>query len=227
MAEAPPAAPYALAVFDFDGTLADSFPWFAGVLNGVADRYAFRRVRAGEEAMLRGLDARALLGHLGVARWRLPFIVRHMRRLAARDAACLPLFPGMADCLRQLAGGGVALAIVSSNREATIRRVLGPELSALITHWQCGAALFGKPRKLRAVLRRAGVPARRAVLIGDEMRDIEAARGVGMASAAVAWGYNAGAALRAAGPDLFFGQAAEIAPWMLGKDPAPGGQARA
>ena len=105
--------------------------------------------------------------------------------------------------------------------------MLGPELSALITHWQCGAALFGKPRKLRAVLRRAGVPARRAVLIGDEMRDIEAARGVGMASAAVAWGYNAGAALRAAGPDRFFGQAAESAPWMLGKDPAPGGQAGA
>ena len=53
MAEAPPAAPYALAVFDFDGTLADSFPWFAGVLNGVADRYGFRRVRAGVEAFHR------------------------------------------------------------------------------------------------------------------------------------------------------------------------------
>ena len=150
-----------------------------------------------------------------------------MRRLAARDAACLPLFPGMGDCLRQLARGGVVLAIVSSNSEATIRRVLGPELSALVTHWQCGAALFGKPRRLRAVLRRAGVPAWRAVLIGDEMRDIEAARAVGMASATVAWGYNTEGALRAAGPDLFFGRAAEIAPWMLGGSLAPGGQAGA
>ena len=37
---------YKLVIFDFDGTLADSFPWFAGVLNGVADRYGFRRVAA-------------------------------------------------------------------------------------------------------------------------------------------------------------------------------------
>ena len=59
MTEAPPAAPYALAVFDFDGTLADSFPWFAGVLNGVADRYGFRCTRPGEAEGLRGLWRRA------------------------------------------------------------------------------------------------------------------------------------------------------------------------
>jgi phosphoglycolate phosphatase len=28
---------YKLAIFDFDGTLADSFPWFLGMVNGLAD----------------------------------------------------------------------------------------------------------------------------------------------------------------------------------------------
>ena len=37
-----------LAIFDFDGTLADSFPWFAGVLDRMADRHGFRRVDAAE-----------------------------------------------------------------------------------------------------------------------------------------------------------------------------------
>lgn len=41
-------APCRLAVFDFDGTLADGFPWFADVFNTVADRFGFRRIDAAE-----------------------------------------------------------------------------------------------------------------------------------------------------------------------------------
>ncbi len=40
--------PYRLVVFDFDGTLADSFPWFARVINDVADRYRFARIAPDE-----------------------------------------------------------------------------------------------------------------------------------------------------------------------------------
>ena len=37
---------YNLVIFDFDGTLANSLPWFSRVLNEVADRYRFKRVAA-------------------------------------------------------------------------------------------------------------------------------------------------------------------------------------
>ena len=40
--------PYSLAIFDLDGTLVDSFPWFLTHLNGIADRFGFRRVGADE-----------------------------------------------------------------------------------------------------------------------------------------------------------------------------------
>jgi phosphoglycolate phosphatase-like HAD superfamily hydrolase len=35
---------YKLAIFDFDGTLADSFPWFIGAVNDAAARFGFRGV---------------------------------------------------------------------------------------------------------------------------------------------------------------------------------------
>ena len=63
---------YQLAIFDFDGTLADSFPWFIGVLNGVADRYGFNRVRPDDVEQLRGYDARQIMRHLRVPSWKLP-----------------------------------------------------------------------------------------------------------------------------------------------------------
>ena len=49
------------------------------------------------------------------------------------------------------------------------------------------------------------------ISIGDEVRDIEAARAVGIACGAVSWGYAAPAALQALAPDHMFAQMEEIA----------------
>ena len=78
----------------------------------------------------------------------------------------------------------------------------------------CAASLFGKPAKFRRVIRRAGVEPSQVIAIGDEARDIEAARAVGVACGAVCWGYAAPAALRALGPDHVFERMDEIA-WTL------------
>ena len=53
---------------------------------------------------------------------------------------------------------------------------------------------------------------RSAIAIGDEVRDIEAARAAGIACGAVTWGYAAPEALRAMQPDMVFERVEEIAP---------------
>lgn len=192
--------PYRLVIFDFDGTLADTLPWFESVLDGVADRYGFRRPGELDRDTLRRSDARTMLALLGVPRWKLPFIARHMRRLKSRDAHTIRLFAGMPEMLARLADRGVALAIVSSNSEANIRRVLGPDDAARIAHLGCSASLFGKPAKIRRVLRRAGVAPGEALYIGDELRDAEAAALARVAFAAASWGYATPEALAATRP---------------------------
>lgn len=200
-----------LAIFDFDGTLADSFPWFVAVLNGVAERYGFRQVRPDELETLRGHDARRIMRHLRVPRWKLPFIANHMRGLMARDIDRIRLFDGVPAMLRTLEDRGVAIAIVSSNAEDNIRRVLGPDSADRVARYACGASLFGKPAKFRRILRENDVPASRILAIGDEVRDIDAARSVGIACGAVTWGYARGDVLAARRPDHLFHRVAEIA----------------
>ncbi|WP_281015486.1 HAD hydrolase-like protein [Rhodoplanes serenus] len=201
-----------LAVFDMDGTLVDSFPWFIRVLNDVADRYGFRRVAPEDVPSLRRAHAHEILGRLAVPAWRLPAIVRHLRALKTAQLADIPLFPGVDAMLADLAGRGVTLAVVSSDSDANVRRSLGAANLAHIAHLACGAGLFGKPHKLRAVLRRAGVAPAAAIAIGDELRDLDAARGVGMAFGAVAWGYTDITALAARAPDLVFHRMDDIVP---------------
>ncbi|AWV16059.1 HAD family hydrolase [Methylobacterium sp. XJLW] len=214
----PPAAPRPrLVVLDFDGTLADSFPWFCSVLNGVADRYRFRRVEAHEVEGLRLLGARAIVARLGIPRWKLPLIARHMHRLAARDAGQIALFPGVPAMLAAVAEAGVPLAILSSNRADTVRRVLGPDNADRIGTYACGASVFGKARRLRTLLARTGVAPDRALCIGDEIRDLEAARALGCPFGAVAWGYTDSRALAALGPEHLFSKPAEIARLVAGE----------
>jgi len=205
---------YTLVIFDFDGTLADTLPWFAEVFNGVADRYRFRRIAPDELDTLRGVENRALMRHLGISGWKVPFIAAHMRKLAARDAHRLRLFDGAAPLLRRLHDTGVTVAIVSSNTEANVRRVLGADTAGLVAHYACGASIFGKHRRFRAVLARAHVPAARAIAIGDEIRDIHAARRAGIACGAVTWGFALPEALKAHGPDAVFERFEEIADWV-------------
>ncbi|HEX2202530.1 MAG TPA: HAD hydrolase-like protein [Longimicrobium sp.] len=211
---------YRLAVFDFDGTLADSYPWFVGAMNHVADRYRFRRVEAHELDVLRGLDARGVIEHLGVPMWKMPFIVRHMRRRIAADAGRIALFPGAGDLLRRLAESGVAIALVTTNTEANVRRILGPENARLVRHWGCGASMFGKRPRIRKVLRDSRVPPAEAVCVGDELRDLHAARAEGVAFAAVTWGFTAPAALRAHAPEAVFDTMAELADALAPAVPA-------
>ena len=208
--------PYRLAVFDFDGTLADSFPWFLGVLNGVARRHGFREVdRAAAEA-LRAHGTRRILRELGVPLRRLPAIVRDVRALKARCAGDIPLYEGVPELLRDLAGGGARVAVVSSDGENSVRRTLGAGAAGRVAYFACGASLFGKAPKIRRVLRAAGVLPADAIAIGDETRDAEAAAEAEVAFGAVAWGYALPETLRARRPDHFFSRVGDIAPVVLG-----------
>ena len=201
---------YKLAIFDFDGTLADTFPWFQRVINDVADKFRFRPVLDGEADLLRGMSAQEILVHLGIARWKVPRIARHMRLLMAQNIRSVQVFSGVHAMLRQLSERGLALAVASSNTEENVRQVLGPASAALVNHYACGASIFGKQVKLRAVLRRSGLPPDQIIYIGDEIRDLDAARPLNISFGAVAWGYTRPDRLAALSPTLMFMSVDEI-----------------
>ena len=208
-------APYRLVIFDFDGTLADSFGWFLGALDQLAERHRFRRLPREELERLRGLDARGVIRELGVSWWRLAALARGFRKLAARDLAGMRLFEGVAPMLHRLAHAGLALGIVSTNSEANVRAVLGPA-AELIDYFDCGDGMFRKRFGLRRLLRRSTVGRSQALYIGDEIRDYQAARAAGIAFGAVSWGFTRPDALRALRPALVFDTVEEIVPRLLG-----------
>ena len=205
----PPKTRYRLVIFDFDGTLADSLPWFRASFDDMVARFNLSPVPAEEMEGLRGLSAREIMARLNVSMWQLPAIVSDMRKRKLAAASEISLFRDVPAVLADLQGRGIKIAIVSSDSEASVRQVLGPA-TRLIARFDCGAAMFGKHRKFRRVARRLGIKPSETICIGDEIRDIEAAKAAEMDSGAVAWGYALPTALQAAGPTHLFNSIEEM-----------------
>ena len=204
---------YRLAIFDFDGTLADSLPWFRASFQETIVRFDLAPVSPEELERMRGLSTREIMARLKVSMWQLPAIVSDMRKRKLAAAGETSLFAGIPAMLTDLQRIGTKTAIVSSDSEASVRLVLGSTAS-LIARFDCGAAIFGKHWKFRHVARKLGAKPSETICIGDEIRDIEAANAAGMDSGAVAWGYALPTALQVAGPTHFFNSVEEISPWL-------------
>jgi phosphoglycolate phosphatase len=195
---------YKLIIFDFDGTLADSFQWFARAINLAAAKFKIRQVAPNEFEMLRGLNAKAILKHLHVPFWKIPRLGNYMRTLMNQEIGQIHLFPGIEKMLQVLKKQGAVLGLVSSNSWENIQQVLGEENARLFAFPQCGVSIYGKSAQLRKILRASAIAPLSTIYIGDEIRDLEAARAVKINFGAVAWGYTHFEALQAAGPEKLF-----------------------
>jgi phosphoglycolate phosphatase len=201
---------YRLVIFDFDGTLADSGRWAISMMNELARRHGFRELSDEEIAMLRGRSNREIVSYMKVPAWKMPAIAADFRRRMGEEAEKIALFEGVPELLQALKAAGRTVALVTSNAEDNARRILGAA-AADIDDFECGASLFGKAKKFRGLLRRQGVSPSETICIGDETRDIEAAKAVGAASGAVTWGYATAEVLARFEPTLTFGRPEEIA----------------
>ena len=195
---------YRLAIFDFDGTLADSFPFFVRVFNQLAEQHGFKKVDLDLVPTYRQYNARQIMEQVGMPAWKLPFIVKSFTSLMKQNAASISLFEHIDDLLLHLANNGVTLAIVSSNSYDNVSQILGPENTKLISQFECGMSMFGKPARIQKVLRKTDIPCHEAIYIGDQAADLEAARKEEVAFGAVSWGYETIESLRAHFPEEEF-----------------------
>jgi phosphoglycolate phosphatase len=193
-----------LVVFDFDGTLADTFQLFLKTFDAAAKIYGFRPFDRDRMDRLRTMEASDVLKHHGVPFWKLPAIARTTHDLMAREIGSVRVAPGLETALESLHDAGYAMAVLTSNSRKNVQSVLGERLSRLFLHFECEASILTKRALLKKVMRILGASRQETLFIGDELRDLRAAKALGVRFGAVAWGFNSMDCLIAHGAEEHF-----------------------
>lgn len=181
-------------IFDFDGTLADSLPVVIRIAQELVPDVDLSDK---EVAMLRNMSARDIIKYSGIPYWRLLRLIIKGKRLLGQRLDELTVFPGISEVLHDLHKQGYQISVVSSNNEAIINKVLKREkIDQYVSGVYGNLGLFNKARAFKAVLRDQKASPNDAVYVGDEVRDIEAAKRGGIPIISVTWGYNGEAILK-------------------------------
>lgn len=193
-------APKAL-IFDFDGTIGDTFQVGLEILNQLSSEFGFRQLKAEELPRAREMRVGQFLTFVGIRKSKIPQISRRGSAELRRRIHEIQPHRGIPALLAELHQHGYRLGIVTSNTEDNVHTFLRNHGLEMFDFIRCSSRLTGKARVIRSALRREGLTRSEVLYIGDEVRDIEACRKVGIRIAVVTWGYSSTKALAAQNPD--------------------------
>ncbi|HEY9647982.1 MAG TPA: HAD-IA family hydrolase [Chroococcidiopsis sp.] len=198
-------------VFDFDGTIADTFDAVLRITNRLAIELGHKPTTAADVIRLRNLDSREIIKQSGIPLFRLPFLLRRLKAELRQEIHHLKPIPGMSEALQLLKQRGNALGIVTSNSQDNVSAFLETNgLGNLFDFVYSGTTLFGKARVIRHLLKKHSLDVRQMVYVGDETRDIEAAQNIQIRVIAVSWGFNSQEALLRQRPDFLIHKPEEL-----------------
>ena len=178
-------------IFDFDGTLVDSFRTAIEKLNLLADEFKFRKISSDEINGLRDLTSRELVKYLEIPLYKIPRVLRHARKHMYNEMQTLSPFTNLPEILQKLHDMKIPLGILTSNSSKNVTRWLERNrMECFFNFVHIESSYFGKKRILRKILKTYKMDKSQTFYIGDETRDIEAAKESGICSVAVTWGFN-------------------------------------
>ena len=184
-------------ILDFDGTIADTFKLTEEIADKILERYSV--VIDDQEAKRIGLRRTIIKSKF--PKWQIPKFLADLREKLNLRINEVKLFPEMHEVLKCLAKN-YNLGILASNTEDNIKKVLqNNEILDLFSFIYSGSSLFGKHRVLKKLYKKYRIFNEDVIYVGDEDRDIQAAKKARTKVIAVTWGYNFEELLIAERPD--------------------------
>lgn len=197
-------------IFDFDGTLADTIDILLSITNRLSAEFGFKSATKEELAQLSNLNSWQILQYSGISIFKFPLLIRRLKAELHSEVPNIQLFPGIKEVLLELKKRGFQLGIITSNsRENVLGALEKNGLQDTFTFIYSGST-FGKHKVINKWLRIENIHTEKVVYVGDEIRDIDAAKKTGIKVIAVGWGFNSPQALAAQNPNFLIERPQEL-----------------
>jgi phosphoglycolate phosphatase len=190
-------------IFDFDGTIADSFKMVFEIANQLADKFGYQKISKKEFERIKGSTIQKEMKRFGIPAWKLILILREARSIFGKRMGDIKPVEELIEKLEKLKTEGFILGIVTSNSKENVEKFLERNGAELFDFIVSSKSFFGKDKKISKVITQRKINKEKVLYIGDEVRDIEAAKKAGIKVIAVSWGLNSEAILKEHLPDAF------------------------
>jgi phosphoglycolate phosphatase len=208
-----------LAIFDCDGTIADSQHMIVEAMNGAFATARLPQPAREDVVAVIGLSleqaVRELLPETGAggAAQIAEDYKQAFHALRAAGVQQEPLFPGMRDAILRLKADGFLLGIATGKSVRGVKVLL--EREGLLGEFDTIQTADTHPSKphpsmIEVAMLETGQQPHETVMIGDTVFDMAMARNAGVAAIGVGWGYHATDALIEAGADVIAGDAGDM-----------------
>lgn len=195
-------------IFDFDGTVADTYGLALRILHEIAESRHIEPPRDIES--LRMMSATEVIRKYKLSVFDLLSFEKKYEDGVYRHICDIKPFAGIKAAVAKL-DKCYGIGIISSNRRENVFAFLQHTgLDRYFDFLETGSPIFGKQRRIQAIMKKHGYAKADVVYVGDEVRDIEAAHKMGIKVISVGWGFNKPKRLKAAKPDFFVSRPSQL-----------------
>ncbi len=198
-------------LFDFDGTIADTYQAIANITNQLSTEFGYKALSQEELLLIKNISSREIVKLSEISIFKLPFLVRRVRAELSKEIAELSPIKDIKQVLLELKQLDYVLGIVTSNNQENVEIFLQKnDLDHLFSYIYSGTAIFGKHRVINQALKDHELNKSDVIYVGDETRDVRSARKSHVSVIAVSWGFNSAEILRKHQPDYLIAHPAEL-----------------
>lgn len=215
------------AIFDLDGTLADTLDDLRTAMNAMLRRYGWPERSREELRQFINRGARIFVSRSmpegSHASADDPIVTEALGAYSEYYAGCFNdcthPFDGIPEALERLSADGIALAVLSNKQDRFVRLIadkIFPDTFAVI-RGQGEYPEKPSPEAALASAREMGVSPEECAFIGDSDIDVKTALNAGMLPIGVSWGYRTPDVLSEAGARFIANTPSELADFIISK----------
>lgn len=198
-------------VFDFDGTIADTYDAIVEITNRLSAEFGYQPVNEAELDELKNLSSREIVKKSKISPFQIPFLLKKLKLELAKEIGNLKPIAKIENNLLHLKQKGYKLGIITSNTKNNVLAFLEKNnLQLLFDFIYSETTIFGKHKVIDQFLKQNNLEPDEIIYVGDETRDINAAKKSNVKVIAVSWGFNSPSVLAQYQPNFLINHPHEL-----------------
>ncbi len=198
-------------IFDFDGTIVDSQKKILEIANRFSKEFGYPTVEDSDLGEIKNLSSREIIRRSGISLFKIPFLLGRVKEELGKEIEYIQPISGIEKSLWDLKKRDYQLGIITSNGKDNVLKFLEKHnLENLFSFIYSSIAIFGKHKIIKKAIDKNNFTKDRVFYVGDETRDIEAAKKSKIKIISVAWGFNSSSVLQEYQPDFLIHHPEEL-----------------